>query len=57
MKYPKVSKHQTSGENIDPETSIDSIERKEKDTGRWRDLTAFWILALCNTVGYVAKIY
>lgn len=31
-------------------------EVKLKDAGRWRDLTAYWILGLCNNYGYVVML-
>lgn len=31
-------------------------EVKFKDAGRWRDLTAYWILGLCNNYGYVVML-
>lgn len=31
-------------------------EVKKKDAGRWRDLTAYWILGLCNNFGYVVML-
>lgn len=31
-------------------------EVKLKDAGRWRDLTAFWLLGLCNNYGYVVML-
>lgn len=27
-----------------------------RDPGRWRDLTAYWILGLCNNYGYVVML-
>lgn len=29
---------------------------KYRDSGRWRDLTAYWILGLCNNYGYVVML-
>lgn len=29
---------------------------KVKDKGLWRDLTAYWILGLCNNYGYVVML-
>lgn len=31
-------------------------EVKFKDAGRWRDLTAYWLLGLCNNYGYVVML-
>lgn len=50
MKLPRLTKIQTiSGK-------IDRAGTKFKDTGRWRDLTAYWILGLCNNYGYVVML-
>lgn len=49
MKLPRLSKIQSISEKIEPGT-------KFKDTGRWRDLTAYWILGLCNNYGYVVML-
>lgn len=32
------------------------ITQKVKDPQRWRDLTAYWILGLCNNYGYVVML-
>lgn len=29
---------------------------KVRDEQRWRDLTAYWILGLCNNYGYVVML-
>ena len=29
---------------------------KPRDAGVWRDLTAYWILGLCNNFGYVVML-
>lgn len=47
MKLPRLS------------TISDKVEAKAqkiKDTGRWRDLTAYWIIGLCNNYGYVVML-
>lgn len=33
-----------------------SEKSKIKDPQRWRDLTAYWILGLCNNYGYVVML-
>lgn len=30
--------------------------KRSKDKGLWRDLTAYWILGLCNNYGYVVML-
>lgn len=49
MKWTKLSKIQSIGGRVGNEV-------KFKDAGRWRDLTAYWILGLCNNFGYVAML-
>ena len=49
MKLPRLSKIQTISEKVEPGL-------KFKDAGRWRDLTAYWILGLCNNYGYVVML-
>lgn len=49
MKLPQLSKIQTISEKIGGEGKI-------RDPGRWRDLTAYWILGLCNNFGYVVML-
>ncbi|XP_055297133.1 battenin [Sitodiplosis mosellana] len=49
MKLPRLSNIQSISEKVEPGT-------KFKDTGRWRDLTAYWILGLCNNYGYVVML-
>lgn len=47
MKLPRLS------------TISDKVEAKAqkiKDTERWRDLTAYWIIGLCNNYGYVVML-
>lgn len=39
------------GEKVDPKAKMNGIKNKQKDTGRWRDLTAYWILGLCTNFG------
>lgn len=48
MKIPRLTKIQTISEKVD--------EVKFRDPGRWRDLTAYWILGLCNNYGYVVML-
>lgn len=31
-------------------------DKRSKDKGLWRDLTAYWILGLCNNYGYVVML-
>lgn len=45
MKWPQFSNVQSISEKV-----------KFKDNGRWRDLTAFWILGMCNNYGYVVML-
>lgn len=33
-----------------------NADQKPKDTGIWRDLTAYWVLGLCNNFGYVVML-
>lgn len=39
-----------------PYSDIQKKSAKVKDSGRWRDLTAYWILGLCNNYGYVVML-
>lgn len=41
---------------MEPSSGIKCIDGKQKDTSRWRDLTAYWILGLCNNYGYVVML-
>lgn len=47
MKWTKLT--QNIGGNVRKEV-------KFKDAGRWRDLTAYWLLGLCNNYGYVVML-
>lgn len=47
MKWTKLS--QNIGGKVGNEVKL-------KDAGRWRDLTAYWILGLCNNYGYVVML-
>lgn len=49
MKLPKLSTIQSISEKVEKGT-------KFKDGGRWRDLTAYWLLGLCNNYGYVVML-
>ncbi|XP_031627293.1 battenin [Contarinia nasturtii] len=49
MKLPRLSHVQSISGKVEAAT-------KTKDTGRWRDLTAYWILGLCNNYGYVVML-
>lgn len=49
MKFPQLTKIQTISGKV-------GAEGKVKDPGRWRDLTAYWILGLCNNYGYVVML-
>lgn len=49
MKIPRLSNVQSISEKVEAATNF-------KDTGRWRDLTAYWILGLCNNYGYVVML-
>lgn len=50
MKWTKLPKIQKLG------GGKQGTEVKYKDAGRWRDLTAYWILGLCNNYGYVVML-
>lgn len=39
-----------------PYSDIQKKNEKIRDHGRWRDLTAYWILGLCNNYGYVVML-
>lgn len=47
----KVNNNETSSAS-----SIPSAATKAKDAHLWRDLTAYWILGLCNNYGYVVML-
>lgn len=47
MRCPSVRK-KSSHDVTEPEV--------EKDQQLWRDLTAFWLLGLCNNYGYVVML-
>lgn len=49
MKFPRLSNIQSISEKVE-------TAKKIKDTSRWRDLTAYWILGLCNNYGYVVML-
>lgn len=49
MKWPELAKFQIIGGKV-------GAEVKFKDPERWRDLTAYWILGLCNNFGYVVML-
>lgn len=50
MKWTKLSQQiPTIGGKVGKEVKL-------KDAGRWRDLTAYWILGLCNNYGYVVML-
>lgn len=49
MKFPQLSTIQSISEKV-------GTDGKYKDPGRWRDLTAYWILGLCNNYGYVVML-
>lgn len=51
MKWPQLSKIQTIREKVGGKET-----GKFKDSERWRDLTAYWILGLCNNYGYVVML-
>lgn len=38
------------------ELEISKTSGEVRDPGRWRDLTAYWILGLCNNYGYVVML-
>lgn len=42
----------------EPETDdrVAAVEPPERDRGLWRDLTAYWMLGLCNNYGYVVML-
>lgn len=56
MKLPKISKIQSISDKVDVNGNGNGAVDKLKDTGRWRDLTAYWILGLCNNYGYVVML-
>lgn len=56
MEYPKLLNIQTIDDKFDLNVGVNGIQGKQKDTGRWRDLTAFWILGLCNDYGYTVML-
>lgn len=45
-------------QNADKTCQVEKIAApaKVKDPQRWRDLTAYWILGLCNNYGYVVML-
>lgn len=44
------------GEKMDHKKNSKSEKSRIKDPSRWRDLTAYWILGLCNNYGYVVML-
>ena len=44
--------------SIKRESKINNADEEvqKKQTGLWRDLTAYWILGLCNNYGYVVML-
>lgn len=44
--WPKLPKIQFVGDD----------KAEDSDNGRWRDLTAYWVLGLCNNYGYVVML-
>lgn len=51
MKWLQLSKIQSIRQKVGGKE-----DGKFKDAGRWRDLTAFWTLGLCNNYGYVVML-
>lgn len=49
MRWSKWSKISNIRDKVEAEVKI-------RDAGRWRDLTAYWILGLCNNYGYVVML-
>lgn len=49
MKWLKSSKIQSIRQKV-------VSDGKYRDPARWRDLTAYWILGLCNNYGYVVML-
>lgn len=45
-----------ASEKIEQKKNGKSEKSKIKDPQRWRDLTAYWILGLCNNYGYVVML-
>lgn len=43
-------------EKIEQRKNAKSEKSQIKDPSRWRDLTAYWILGLCNNYGYVVML-
>lgn len=56
MKLPRLTNIQSISEKVDPNAIGNGGYNKPKDTGRWRDLTAYWLLGLCNNYGYVVML-
>lgn len=47
--------YQVDNEEV-PQNNSQTGNKKLKDKGLWRDLTAYWILGLCNNYGYVVML-
>lgn len=49
---------QIPNQNTDKKNQVEkaATPAKVKDAARWRDLTAYWILGLCNNYGYVVML-
>lgn len=39
-----------------PRIVNENADKRSKEKGLWRDLTAYWILGLCNNYGYVVML-
>lgn len=48
---------QSISEKVESNVAARFGGKKYKDTGRWRDLTAYWLLGLCNNYGYEPLLY
>ncbi|KAH8379945.1 hypothetical protein KR009_008125 [Drosophila setifemur] len=54
-----ASKQQEAEAEHDPQVVVaagDVSRSSRHDRGQWRDLTAYWILGLCNNYGYVVML-
>lgn len=50
-----IQQEQIDNEGV-PKTTRENGNKNVKDKGLWRDLTAYWILGLCNNYGYVVML-
>lgn len=55
----ETKQHEAEDSDHDPQvvvTPTNGAHTVRHDRGRWRDLTAYWILGLCNNYGYVVML-